>query len=83
MSGYLKRYKMPAFWPVNRKEKKWVVRPRAGPHSIAGSIPLNLIIRDMLKLTENISETKKIIKSGAVIVDKKKRTDSTDGFCNC
>ncbi|NOX71612.1 MAG: 30S ribosomal protein S4e [Candidatus Micrarchaeota archaeon] len=75
MSGYLKRYMMPAFWPVNRKDKKWVARPRAGPHSIKSSIPLHLIVRDVLKLTLNITETRKIIKAGEVLVDKKKRKD--------
>ncbi len=75
MSGYLKRYVMPVFWPVKRKENKWVAKPRAGPHPIASSIPLHIIVRDMLHLSENISETRKVIKSGQIVVDKRKRKD--------
>ncbi len=76
MSGYLKRYLIPAFWPVNKKENKWVARPRAGPHRIKESIPLHILIRDAFNLTDNIPETKKIIKSGAILVDKRKRKDT-------
>lgn len=75
MSGYLKRYMMPAFVPMSRKMNKWVSRPRAGPHAISLSIPLSVVVRDGLKLTDNIPETKKVIKAGNVLVDKKKRTD--------
>jgi len=76
MSGYLKRYVMPAFWPVSRKEKKWVVRPRSGSHSKDSSIALQILIRDSFNLTDNIPETKKLIKSGAILIDKRKRTDT-------
>ena len=75
MSGYLKRYIMPAFWPVRRKGNKWVSKPRAGPHKIDYSIPLQILVRDSFCITDNLPETKKLIKSGAILVDKRKRTD--------
>ncbi|MBN2101429.1 MAG: 30S ribosomal protein S4e [Candidatus Aenigmarchaeota archaeon] len=75
MSGYLKRYVMPAFWPVNRKGNKWVSRPRTGPHKIEQCISLQILVRDSFSLTDNVPETKKLIKSGAILVDKRKRTD--------
>jgi len=75
MSGYMKRYLIPAFWQINKKESKWAPRPSAGPHAKDASIPFQLIVRDILKLTENIRETKKIIKSGEILIDKKKRRD--------
>lgn len=54
---------------------KWTVAPRPGPHKKFESIPLQIIVRDVLKLVETGKEAKKIIKSGEVLVDGKIRKD--------
>ena len=46
---HLKRYKAPKSWPIHPKEDTWTVKPSAGSHSIEDSIPLTLVIRDVLK----------------------------------
>ncbi len=71
----LKRYAMPAFWPVRKKERKWVVSPIAGPHRKQLCIPLQIIVKDILGLAETAGEAKKIIKAGKVLVDKKIRKE--------
>jgi len=58
-----------------KKRKKWVVRPRAGPHKKIESIPLLTIIRDMIKLTDTGKDAKSIIKSKEIFVDGKARRD--------
>lgn len=55
------------------KGKKWVTTPSPGPHKTDESIPLLLVVRDMLGYADNSREAKKIIQNGLVMVDKKVR----------
>ena len=73
--GKLKRLAAPKFWKIPRKEYKWTVCPRAGPHRKEECLPLQLIVRDMLKLAETGREAKKIIKRGEILVDGRPRKD--------
>lgn len=75
MSGHLKRLAAPKSWRIGRKEKKFVVKPAPGPHKIEESIPLLLVIRDILGYAKSSREAKKIINEGKIIVDKKIRRD--------
>ena len=75
MSKHLKRLLAPRFWGLRRKETKFAVKPRPGPHPARYSIPLQVVVRDILKIAENGREAKKIIKQRAVLVDGKARTD--------
>jgi len=73
MSKHLKRLNAPRALKIYRKERKWTIKPSAGPHPIETSIPLGLIIRDYLHLADNLRETKKILSNGEVLVDDKIR----------
>jgi len=66
---HLKRKPAPAFWPIHRKEAVWTVKPNPGPHPIVRSIPLTLILRDMLGLAKTRSEVKAIVSREKVMVD--------------
>lgn len=68
---HLKRKPAPTFWPIHRKEAVWTAKPDPGPHPIDRSIPLGLIIRDMLGLAKTRGEAKTIISGGNVTVDGK------------
>jgi small subunit ribosomal protein S4e len=69
MSKHLKRLNAPRPLKIHRKEEKWTIKPAPGTHKLEESIPLGLIIRDYLKLADTLSETKRIINSGEVLVD--------------
>lgn len=71
----LKRLLAPRFWQIPKKTFKWTVSPRPGPHKKFECIPLLIIVRDILKLAETGKEAKRIIKSGEILVDGKKRKD--------
>jgi len=71
----LKRLAAPEFWPVHRKERKWAVRPRPGPHPLERSVPLLVIVRDVLKLAKTGREARKIISEGHFKVDGRVRKD--------
>ena len=71
----MKRLTAPKFWHVNKKSTKWVISPRPGPHKKVESIPLTILMRDILKAVEKAKEARLLIKSGEVIVDGKARKD--------
>lgn len=71
----LKRLLAPKFWKVEKKVSTWTVSPRPGPHKKFESIPLLIIIRNILGLAEIASEAKSIIKKGEILVDGKPRKD--------
>ncbi|GBE54738.1 MAG TPA: 30S ribosomal protein S4e [Euryarchaeota archaeon] len=75
MSRHAKRLMAPRTLQIPRKEHKFIVKPSPGPHNYETSVPLLIAIRDMLGLATNARETKKIIKSGKVLVDAKVRKD--------
>jgi len=75
MSKHQKRLNAPRALTLHRKERKWTVKPSPGPHPIESAIPLGLIVRDYLKLTDTLRETKKVLSEGAVLVDNTIRKD--------
>lgn len=64
-----KRYSAPKFWKVKTKEKKYVVSPLAGPHSKEECIPLGVVLRDILGHARTMSESRKILATGAVKIN--------------
>jgi small subunit ribosomal protein S4e len=66
---HLKRKPAPAFWPVHRKEAVWTTKPNPGPHQLARSIPLTIVLRDILGLAKTRDEANAIISQGKVMVD--------------
>jgi small subunit ribosomal protein S4e len=72
----MKRLLAPGFWPVERKTKKYVVEPRPGPHSKYASLPLGVVIRDVLKYAFTASESRRILNAGNVLVDRRVRKDT-------
>jgi small subunit ribosomal protein S4e len=71
----LKRLLAPSFWKIAKKEKTWTITPSPGPHKKFESIPLLVVIRDILKIVDLAKEAKKIIKNGEILVDGKVRKD--------
>jgi small subunit ribosomal protein S4e len=65
----LKRKPAPKFWPIHRKELPWIVKPSSGPHSLQSCLPLTLVLRDMLKVTDTRKEGKLILHEGKVQVN--------------
>jgi len=68
---HLKRKPAPAFWPIHRKEAVWTVKPNPGRHPIERSIPLALVLREILGFARTLGEVKTILSQGNVIVDGK------------
>ena len=75
MSRHQKRVASPRSWPIARKVHTWVAKGKPGPHSARGSIPLVVVVRDLLGLVDNSREAKRILHEGGVLVDGKARKD--------
>lgn len=73
--AHLKRYAMPKSWPLARKKETWVVRPMPGAHALGRSIPLQIVLREILGVAETSKEAKSILNAGKIMVDKKVRKE--------
>lgn len=75
MKKHLKRLPAPRSWTIPRKTDFWVVKPSPGPHPIDRSVPLGLILRDMLKVCDSAREARHILNARGVQVDGRAMTN--------
>jgi small subunit ribosomal protein S4e len=66
--AHLKRNKIGKFWPVPRKGTKYLA---VSMHNKNESIPLVVVMRDVLKLIKNKKELKKIINEKGIMINHK------------
>ncbi len=67
---HLKRIAMPRSWPIPKKEKKFIVRGR-GAHPSRISIPLLVIVRDIIKEALTKREVKKLLNNHLILIDNR------------
>ena len=65
---HLKRQKAPKRWPIPRKGTKYVVRPNFNPQK---GVPILIILRDMLKITQNRKEVKRVLYEKKILLNNK------------
>jgi small subunit ribosomal protein S4e len=68
-SKKLKRQMAPQFWGIGRKDKRFVITVKPGPHKKSDSIPTAVFLRDMLTIVTSLREAKAAIYSGRVKID--------------
>lgn len=73
--GHLKRLASPPYWPIHRKESPWAPKPNPGAHQSAQCLPLELIVRDELKLAKDRREVSKVLANGKVKIDGRPRLE--------
>ena len=75
---HLKRVNAPHAWLMNKLGGNFAVRPREGPHKLKDCIPLQIMLKDKLKIALNSKEVKEILheREGNILVDKKVRRDN-------
>ncbi len=72
---HMKRLAAPGHWQIKRKVRPFTIRANPGPHALHEGIPLGVVIRDMLQLTNTLNETRRAISQGHVKVDGRVRKD--------
>lgn len=68
-SKKLKRQMAPLFWGINRKDKRFVIVVKPGPHGRQVAVPTAVFLRDMLKVVTSLREAKSAIYAGKIKVD--------------
>ena len=68
-SKKLKRQMAPQFWGITRKDKRFVITTKPGPHKKNYAIPTAVFLRDTLKIVTSLREAKASIYSGKVKID--------------
>jgi len=79
-SKKLKRQMAPMFWGIARKEKRFVVTVKPGPHKKNNSIPTAVLLRDKMKVVSTLREAKSVIYAGKITVDGVKRKSLHHGI---
>ncbi|MDG7008133.1 MAG: 30S ribosomal protein S4e [Nitrososphaerota archaeon] len=72
----MKRLAAPRSWDIPRKASRFVFKPLPGPHSIASSYPLGVVVRDLASMANLSKELKFMVKTGKVKVDGRERRTS-------
>lgn len=75
MSKHIKRLASPSVWSIPKKEHIWAVKQSPGPHPIERSVPLLMMVRDMLGYCDTLREGRRIIGSKDIQVDGRIVTD--------
>ena len=75
VKSHLKRIATPKSWPIKKKENKFIIRPRPGPHTFKLAIPLNLILKNLIKNVKTTKEVKYILNNKDVFINNKIRRD--------
>ena len=72
---HLKLIAAPKTWPVNRKKNVWIMRPNPGSHKMELSLPIKIILIDILLYAKNLKEVKNILNQGLILINGKKTKD--------
>lgn len=75
MSKHIKRYSAPKSWKIDRKSRKYIAKPSPGTHKTEHSLPLSVILRDVLKYATTKREARYILNKKNVLVDNIARLD--------
>jgi small subunit ribosomal protein S4e len=81
-SSHLKRIVAPKTWPILRKTTKFIARPKPNGQEIAHTLPVVVVLRDMLGLVTTAAQAKHILRTQPVTVNGRRvhDTDSAVGF---
>ncbi|PTD94307.1 30S ribosomal protein S4e [archaeon SCG-AAA382B04] len=74
----MKKYSIPKSWKIEKRDETWVTSPNS-PHSKEKSIPLNVLLRDIIGLVDKTREVKRILENGDLEVDGRKIRDHRFG----
>src|SRR3990172_523270 len=66
---HMKRLPAPRSWAIPRKTHFGTGKPAPGPHPGERSVPIGIILRDMLKVCDSAREARSILNTRGVLVD--------------
>lgn len=75
MKNHQKSLASPRSWEFGRKDKVFITKANPGPHNQDLSVPLCVLIRDMLKMVDKMKDVRYILNNKTVLVNGVRRTD--------
>ncbi|MEE9150629.1 MAG: 30S ribosomal protein S4e [Thermoplasmata archaeon] len=69
MSKHMKRLASPRVWSIPKKSHVWAVKQSPGPHPLEKSVPLLIIVRDVLGYCDTAREGRRIIGARNILID--------------
>ncbi len=75
----MKKYSVPKSWKVEKRDETWVTTPKSS-HKKDESIPLNILLRDVIGLVDSTRELKRILSNGDLEVDGRVIRDHSFGI---
>ncbi|HME52043.1 MAG TPA: 30S ribosomal protein S4e [Candidatus Lokiarchaeia archaeon] len=69
----VRRLNAPTFWRIARKHDEYAAKPKPGPHPAGNCFTILYVLRDLLKVARSLTEAKKILNQGGVMIDGKIR----------
>lgn len=74
----MKKYSVPKSWKIEKRDETWVTSPDS-PHEKEKSIPINVLLRDVIGLVDKTREVKRILANGDLKVDGRTIRDHSYG----
>ncbi|HTY46117.1 MAG TPA: 30S ribosomal protein S4e [Methanomassiliicoccales archaeon] len=74
-SNDMKRLTAPRSWPVAKKTTAWIAKPHPGAHAKENSMPIAVVLRELLQVADTAREVKRILDDRGVLVDGRAVTD--------
>ncbi len=71
LTRHLKRIAASKFWPIKRKESTFVMRPFPSGLSIDYTLPIGLVLKEVLKIARNNKEVNHLIINKKVLINNK------------
>ncbi len=72
---HLSRLSAPKSWPVKRKGIKWIAKPKPGVYSLEFSLPISVVLRDLLHISNTTRETRFMLNSKEILVNNRVITE--------
>ena len=73
--NHLTRLAAPKTWHIKRRGELFITKPNPGPHKISLCMPLNLLLKEVLRYADTTAEIKKVLRSNEIKIDGKSRKD--------
>ncbi|MCD4759872.1 30S ribosomal protein S4e [archaeon] len=75
VKNHIKRIAAQNSCPIKRKITKWITKQTPGPHKTENSLPMGVLLKEMLGYSTTTKETKYILSQGKILVNGKVRKD--------
>ncbi len=66
---HMSRLAAPKTWPIKRKGIKWIAKPTPGSHKLGLSLPLIVVLRDLLKVVRTSREAEFIVHNKDILIN--------------